>query len=159
MESGGYLEDEDKNNSYRNKMNKFMEYYSSPEKTQELSEYVHMNLNLIYTKMLSEMRIKLDIKPDMKNSDGYVSLMISLCGFMFGEMLYNLAGISQATDMKFSNIISKTTINFLLDLLVGNNPLNGNIRTDVKEDLEGFKKYYFENIEEIRKNIDALPKG
>jgi hypothetical protein len=139
-------------------MDKFTAYHNTEEKIKELSEYVHINFKLIQTKMISEMRRKLDINPDMQNSEGYVSLMVSLYGRMFNEMVYSLAGICQATNMKACDIIPIDTLKVLLDLLEGKNPLNGRLRTDVKEDLEGFKKYYLENIDELRKNIYALPK-
>lgn len=136
---------------------KFAEYYNKPEKTKELSEYVHLNFKLIQTKMISEMRRKLDIEPDMSNKDGYVSLMCSLYGRMFNEMVYGLSGICQSVNMKFDEIIPKDTRLILIDLMSGHNPLKGNIRTDVPDDLEKFKEFYLENIDELRKNIGALP--
>ncbi len=139
-------------------MDKFAAYHNTDEKIQELSEYVHLNFKLIQTKMISEMRRKLDINPDMGNSEGYVSLMVSIYGRMLNEMVYALSGICQATNTKASDIVPIATLKIFLDLLEGKNPLNGRIRTDVKEDLDGFKKYYLENIEELRKNTDALPK-
>lgn len=39
-----------------------------------------------------------------------------------------------------------------------NGQMKGRLRTDVKEDLEGFKKYYLENIESLREEKEALPK-
>ena len=138
-------------------MDKFAEYYNTEEKIKDLSEYVHMNFKLIQTKMISEMRRKLDITPDMQNSDGYISLMVSLYGRMFNEMVYSLAGISQSTNTEVSKIIPETTLKVFLDIWEGKNPLNGRMRNDVKEDLEGFKKYYLENIEELRKVDSALP--
>ncbi len=137
---------------------KFSEYYNSEEKIKELSEYVHLNFKLIHTKMVSEMRRKLDIHPDLENSDGYVSLMVSLYGRMFNEMVYGLVGISQSQNVKVSEIIPHTTIKVFLDLYEGKNPLHGRLRTDVQEDLEGFKKYYLENIEQLREEKEALPK-
>ena len=104
------------------------------------------------------MRRKLDINPDMSNQDGYVSLMVSLYGRMFNEMVYGLAGMSQSTNVKASEIIPNTTLKVFLDLYEGKNPLNGRMRTDVKEDLEGFKKYYLENIEALREVKEALPR-
>lgn len=138
-------------------MDKFAKYYSDEKKIRELSEYVHLNFKLIQTKMISEMRRKLDVTPDMQNSDGYVSLMVSLYGRMFNEMVYSLAGISQAINTKVSEIIPQETLKVFLDLWEGKNPLNGRIRTDVKEDLEGFKKYYLENIDALREVKEALP--
>lgn len=137
---------------------KFAEYYNTPEKIQELSEYVHLNFRLIQTKMLSEMRRKLDITPDLENTEGYVSLMLSLYGRMFNEMTYGLCGICQSSETKVSDIIPETTLKIFLDLWEGKNPLNGRLRTDVKDDLVGFKKYYLENIDELRSNKEALPK-
>jgi hypothetical protein len=137
---------------------KFAQYYDSEEKIQELSEYVHLNFKLIQTKMISEMRRKLDINPDMENSEGYVSLMVTLYGRMFNEVIYSLMGICQATSMKASEIIPTDTLIIFMDLWEGKNPLQGRIRNDVKEDLEGFKKYYLANIDELRKNIETLPK-
>jgi hypothetical protein len=137
---------------------KFVDYYSNEKKIREFSEYVHVNFKLIHTKMLSEMRRKLDITADLTNSDGYLSLMVSLYGRMFNELVYGLAGISQNTKALVHEIIPKATLKILLDLYEGKNPLEGRIRTDVKEDLEGFKKYYLENIDELRKEKEALPK-
>jgi len=137
---------------------KFAKYYSNEEKIKELSEYIHINFKLILSKMLSEMRRKHDITPDLINSDGYLSLMVSLHGRMFNEMVYSLAGISQSTKIKVSDIIPETTLKVFLDLYEGKNPLNGRMRTDVKEDLEGFKKYYLDNIDSLREVKEALPK-
>lgn len=137
---------------------KFAEYYNSPEKIEELSQYVHENFKLIHTKMISEMRRKLNITPDMQNFDGYVSLMVSLSGRMFNEMVYSLAGISQSTRTNVSEIIPDMTLKILLDLWEGKNFLDGRMRSDVKEDLEGFKKYYLDNIDALRSIEEALPK-
>lgn|SRR5574338_199514 len=136
---------------------KFVKYYQSEEKIKELSQYVHENFKLIHTKMLSEMRRKLDINADMTNSEGYASLMVSLYGRMFNELVYGLAGISQSTGVKAADIIPAATIKIFLDLYEGKNPLNGRLRNDVKDNLEGFKKYYLENIDELRDCKTALP--
>jgi len=137
---------------------KFAEYYGKEYRMRELSEYVHLNFKLIHTKMISELRRKLDVTPDMNNSDGYVSLMVSLYGRMFNELVYGLSGISQSTGVSVSEIIPQSTIKVFLDLYEGKNPLNGRLRTDVKEDLEEFKKYYIENIDQLRNVKEALPK-
>ena len=137
---------------------KIAEYYNNDEKIKELSEYVHLNFKLIFTKMLSEMRRKLDITPDMNNSEGYVSLILTLQGRMFNEMVYSLAGVIQTTNAEVSEIIPPLTLKILLNLYEGKNYLEGRPRTDVKEDLEYFKKYYLENIDELRNNTAALPK-
>ncbi len=139
-------------------MDKFAEYYHNEENQRELSEYVHMNFKLIHTKMISELRRKLHITPDIKNSDGYLSLMVSLYGRMVNELVYGLAAISQSTNTPVSTIIPATTLKVFLDLYEGKNPLNGRMRSDVKEDLDAFKKYYLENIEDIRKVKEAIPK-
>ncbi len=139
-------------------MDKFAKYYDNEDKIQELSEYVHQNFKLIETKMISEMRRKLDIEPNMDNHDGYVSLMVSLNGRMFNEMVYSLSGICQSVNIKASQIIPETTLKIFLDLWEGKNVLNGRLRDDVKNDLEGFKKYYLENINQLRENKNALPK-
>jgi hypothetical protein len=138
---------------------KFAKYYlNNPERIKELSHYVHLNFQLIHTKMISEMRRKLDISADLQNSDGFVSLILSLHGRIFNEMVYSLSSICQSTKMKASDIIPKETVEIFLNLLEGKNPLNGGPRSDVKYDLEGVKKYYAENIDELRGNIEALPK-
>jgi len=137
---------------------KFVEYYNSEEKIKQLSEYVHLNFKLIHTKMISEMRRKLDISQEMDNRDGYLSLIVSLYGRMFNELVYGLAGITQSTGAKTCDLIPKETLKVFLDLYEGKNPLNGRIRTDVKEDIEGFKKYYLENIGQLRDVKEALPK-
>lgn len=140
-------------------MDKFVKFYeNNEEKNSELSEYVHQNFKLIMTKMTSEMRRMLDIIPDLRNSDGYLSLILSLQGRMFNEMIYSLCGVCQSTNEKLINIISKKTLLIFLDLLQEKNVLNGLSRTDVPEDLENFKKYYMPQINELRKNIEALPK-
>lgn len=136
---------------------KFVQYYQSEERVKELSEYVHLNFKFIHTKMISELRRKLDITPDMNNSDGYVSLMVSLFGRMFNEMVYSLAGICRSTNMRAEDIIPKMTVKIFLDIYEGKNPIEGRIRTDVKEDLEGFKKYYLENIDELRSHSELDP--
>lgn len=139
-------------------MDKFAAYYNSEERIQELSEYVHQNFKLISTKMISEMRRMLDIEPNLTNSDGYVSLMVSLQGRMFNEMVYSIAGHCQYMGMSFTQIIPKTTIDILLNLIEGKNPLGGEPRTDVKHDLEGFKEYYKSQIDKLREVVEALPK-
>lgn len=108
--------------------------------------------------MVSEMRRKLDITPDLSNTDGYASLFVSLYGRMFNELVYGLCGYCQSLNLKGSDIIPDTTLKILLDLYIGKNALNGRIRTDVKEDLEGFKKYYLDHIDDLRKNEEARPK-
>ena len=139
-------------------MDKFAAYYNSPEMIQELSQYVHENFKLISTKMISELRQKLGIAPSMDNSEGYVSLMLSLQGRLFNEMVYSSAGICQSTGCKFVEMIPPLTIEILFQLIKGENPLNGKIRTDVKDDLKGFQDYYQSQIEDLRKAIAALPK-
>ena len=143
---------------YSATMDKFVAYYNSPEKIEELSQYVHENFKLISTKMISEMRRKLDINPSMDNSDGYVSLMLSLQGRLFNEMVYSIAGACQSTGCKFVEMIPPITIEILFTLIKGENPLNGKMRTDITEDLTGFKVYYQSQIEYLRSVIAALPK-
>jgi hypothetical protein len=101
---------------------------------------------------------KLDIQINMNNSDGYLSLMVSLFGRMFNELVYSLAGVCQSLNIKASEIISELTMKILLDLFEGKNPLNGRLRTDVKEDLQGFKKYYLDHIDDLRNIDECLPK-
>lgn len=137
---------------------KFAEYYAPPQKQQELSEYVHQNHKIIMTKMLSEMRRMLDIEPEMTNKDGYLSLMVSLEGRMFNEIVYSLCGLCQSINMKASDIIPISTLDILLSLLKGINPLKGKIRCDVKDDKEKFKEAYLECIDELRAIKEALPK-
>lgn len=139
-------------------MDKFANYYKDEDKIQELSEYVHLNFKLIHTKMLSEMRRKLDIAPDMTNQEGYLSLMISLYGRMFNEMIYSLAGFCQSLEISLDKIIPITSLKIFMDLWEGNNPLKGRLRSDVKDDIKGFHKYYCENIEKLREDKNALPK-
>ncbi len=137
---------------------KFLEYYSSDEKIKEMSEYVHLNFRLIMTKMQSEMRRKLKIEPDLQNKDGYVSLMCSLQGRLFNEMVYSLCGLCQSMNTEFNEIIPKETILILLDLMKGDNPLNGNPRNDIPENKEKFNEYYLSQIVALRSEISALPK-
>lgn len=137
---------------------KFADYYNTEERIQELSQYVHENMKVISTKMISEMRRKLDITPEMQNTDGYVSLLVSLQGRMFNELVYGLSAICQNLNMKVHEIVPIQTLNILLKLLKDENPLNGLPRNDVKSDPEWVKKYYEPVIEELRSIVEALPK-
>ena len=137
---------------------KFAEYYKSEERQADLSQYVHENFKIILSKMLSEMRRKLDIPPDMENTDGYVSLMVSLHGRMFNEMVYSLAGVCQATKMNASEIIPISSLDILISLLRGVNPLAGEIRNDIRNEPDKFKKLYLECIDELREIREGLPK-
>ncbi len=140
-------------------MDKFLEYYKDPERLQELSQYVHENFKLIQTKMMSEMRRKLDIDPSMDNSTGYLSLICTLYGRMVNEVVYALCALSQSCKVPGDQIIPQHSFKMLLDLYEGKNVLEGRLRTDVKEDIIGFRKYYLENIDELRSYAEALPKG
>jgi len=138
---------------------KFAEYCSSPEKIKELSDYVHLNFHLIQTKMVSEMRRKLDITPDLENTDGYGSLCISLYGRMFNELVYGLAGMCQTFNIKGHEVIPIMTAEILFMLLKGENPLGGKMRTDLQHiSKEEKEAYYLANIEKIRAVREALPK-
>lgn len=137
---------------------KFAEYYSNSDRISELSEYVHQNFKLIQTKMISEMRRKLDITPDLTNPDGYASLMASLHGRMFNEMVYATAGVLQCLNLNLTQLLPPLTLSMILDMMMGINPLGGKLRNDIPNDLEGFKVYYQKNIDELRKVVEALPK-
>jgi len=137
---------------------KFAEYYSSKERQEELSQYVHENFKIIQSKMISEIRRKLDITPDMENTDGYVSLMVSLHGRMFNEMVYSLCGMCQSTRTKATEIIPIQTIDVLICILNDVNPLKGEIRSDVRNEPDKFKKLYLECINELREIKEGLPK-
>lgn len=138
-------------------MNKFHKYYDTSEKIKEISLYVHNNFKLIMTKMLSEMRRKLDIESEISNEEGYLDLAVSLQGRLFNEMVYSLAGVCQSTNLNFKDIIPKQTILILLDLMNGKNYLEGNQREDVPKDLKGFFEYYQKEVEDLRKVLEALP--
>ena len=137
---------------------KFAEYYNTDERIEELSEYVHQNMKIIGTKMISEMRRKLDLTPDLTNSDGYVSLMVSLLGRMLNEEIYSLCGYCQTFNLQVSDIIPIQTLRMLVSLLQNKNPLKGLPRDDIKENKAEFEKMYFECIEELRSVVEALPK-
>ena len=140
-------------------MDKFAAHFNTPEKIEELSTYVHLNFHLIQTKMVSEMRRKLDLTPDLVNSDGYVSLMVSLYGRMFNELTYGLAGMCQTFKLKLPEIVPPATIDILFQLIQGNNPLGGKIRKDLNHiSKEERDAYYLRHIQELRRNLDALPK-
>lgn len=109
------------------------------------------------TKMLSEMRRKLDIESEISNEEGYLDLAVSLQGRLFNEMVYSLAGVCQSTNLNFKDIIPKQTILILLDLMNGKNYLEGNQREDVPKDLKGFFEYYQKEVEDLRKVLEALP--
>lgn len=137
---------------------KFAEYYSTEEKIQELSQYVHENMKIIGTKMLSEMRRKLDLTPDLTNKDGYVSLMVSLIGRIFDEEIYSLCGYCQSLKLDVKEVIPLVSLRMLVSLLEGKNPLNGLPRDDIREDRENFERMYKECISYIRSVVEALPK-
>jgi hypothetical protein len=137
---------------------KFADYYNTPERIDELSEYVHQNFCIIQTKMISEMRRKLDITADRDNIDGYSSLMISLYGRMFNEMVYGLCGFCQTYRMHPKQIVPIVTMKILLNLFEGQNPLNGLPRDDVKSNRDDFVNMYNDCIDDLRSVIEALPK-
>jgi hypothetical protein len=138
-------------------MDKFTKYYSDPKKVEEMSDYVHLNFRLIMTKMVSEMRRKLDVKPDKENSEGYMSLLASLQARLMNEMVYSMAGLCQTLNMKLTDILPPMTLIWILEMMKGVNPLNDALRQD-GVDLDTFNKYYLENIEQLRKDVEALPK-
>ncbi len=138
-------------------MDKFAEYFKDEKRVKELSEYVHKNFHLIATKMTSEMRRKLDIKPDLENSEGYVSLMVTLYGRMFNELVYSLCGICQAFNLELKHILPIDTIRIFKNLLDGKNELNGLPRKDVNSTKHQKEDYYLEYIDFIRKVEEALP--
>ncbi len=139
-------------------VDKFAQYYSTEERIEELSEYVHLNFKVICTKMISEMRRELDITPDQENKDGYLSLQASIFGRMFNEMVYSMCGVCQCLRMKITEIVPALTLMIIFDLIEGKNPLKGAMRSDVKHDLKKFQKYYDENIDNLRSIVEALPK-
>lgn len=140
-------------------MDKFVAYYNTPERLEELSDYVHLNFHLIQTKMVSEMRRKLNITPDLENSDGYGSLSASLYFRMFNEIMYGMAGMCQAFDLKFNEVVAPSTMEILFMLMKGENPLGGKLRTDLNHiSQERRNTYYLTYIDELRKNLEALPK-
>lgn len=136
---------------------KFTSYYSNEKRIEELSDYVHLNFRLIMTKMQSEMRRKLDIEPNKTNEGGYYSLMCSLQGRLFNEMVYSLCGICQGLDMKFTDVIPENTVRILLELMANENPLKGKHREGMVSQ-EAFNQYYLKEIDDLRKNLEALPK-
>lgn len=136
---------------------KFAQYQNTEEKRDQFSEYVHLNFRLIWVKMLSEMRRKLDITPNSKNEEGYSSLMVSIQGRLFNEMVYVLAGICQSLRLDAREILPPATQRIILQLLNGENPLNGEIVTEVVSK-EEFNKYYLANIDRLREDKSCLPK-
>ena len=136
-------------------IDKFASYYNTEEKVAELSEYVHINMKIIYTKMISEIRKKLDIEPELTNRDGYISLVVSLQGFIFNECVYSLAAICQSVDMKFDQIVPMRTLEILLSLLKGDDPLKGKPRDDVPHDKQKFHQEYMKCIKELRSHKEG----
>lgn len=137
---------------------KFAAYYNTEERIEELSQYVHENFKVIHTKMCSEMRRKLDLTADLQNTDGYVSLSVTLYARMFHELVYGLSGMCQCFKMEASQIISLPTLHVLLKLLQNENPLNGFPRSDIKHDPHWYEKYYEPVIDELRSVVEALPR-
>lgn len=137
---------------------KFKEYYSNEDRIVDFSEYVHLNMKLIMTKMVSEMRRKLDISPDMQNSEGYVSLMVSLYGRIFNEVVYSTCGLCESAKINLTQMLPPLTLSMILDLMMGVNPLNGKLRDDIPNDLPKFQRFYEKNIRTLRQAIEALPK-
>lgn len=136
---------------------KFAEYFK--HRQEDLSEYVHMNHRLIITKMLSEMRRKLEIEPDLQNKDGYVSLMVSLQVRLLNECIYALVGYCEAFKLKFTDIIPITTIELLFRLIEGKTTVNADtLHLLPKIPKEKMEEYYLSNIEDLRKVIQELPK-
>jgi hypothetical protein len=139
-------------------MDKFAEYFkNNPDKIEDLSEYVHINMKIIMTKMTSEMRRELEIIPNHTNTEGYVSLMTSIYGRMFNEMIYGMSAFCQAYKLKATDIIPIATIDILIGLLKDSNPLKGEGRADVPDNLRKFEEMYVECIDELRAVKEALP--
>jgi hypothetical protein len=134
---------------------KFKERYSQDHQVKELAQYVHENFKLIIAKMASEMAKKLDIKGDRQNSEGYVSMVITIQGALFNEMVVSLCSTCQALNLEAFEIVPAYTVQILADLLEGNNPLHGGERTDVVNDIEGFRKYYDTHIQRLRESAEA----
>ncbi len=139
---------------------KFAEYYDygkNQKRVDELSDYVHLNMKMIATKMQSEMRRELDIKPDLENSEGYVSLMVSLYGRMFNEIVYCLSGLCLGSKIKLQELIPQETLIILFNLLEGKYPTTEELMARTKITKEEFNEYYLKNIDSLRKNIETLP--
>lgn len=144
--------------------NKFTEYYSTEEKIAEMSEYVHFNYKMIMTKMQSETRRKLDIAPSGNNDEGYYDLMLSLSARMFNEMVYSACGICKSCDMKITDLLPPHTLILLLKLLKNEDAslseefINWAAKCGTAEEKHKFEEFYVKEIEEIRSNLEALPK-
>jgi len=136
---------------------KFANYCNTEERIKELSDYVHLNCKMIIVKMVSEMRRKLDIEPDRENKEGYVSLQLSIIGRMFNELVYALYAACHSHNMHFLDIVPRSTCAILMDLIQGKDTFDEGKLPDINKDLEKFNKYYLSQIDELRKNLEALP--
>ncbi len=133
-------------------------YWAHKDKNEEaFSQYVHENVKIIITKMMSEMRRKLHLTPGHTNEDGYLSMLVSIQGRVFNECVYSLMAICQSLNMKLSDIVPLQTIGLIVDMMEGKNPLEGRIRSDVKEDKAKFQESYQECIDKLRACVEALP--
>lgn len=138
-------------------MNKFEEYMKNNE--ENLSKYVHFNVKLIATKMISEMSRKLDVYTTPHEQEDFFSLMISLHGRMFNEIIYALSGFSENFNLKFYEIISPLTLKLLFSLMKEEKiDLNEIKDTQLSVNSQEFKDFYEKNIEEITSFKEALPK-
>jgi hypothetical protein len=100
------------------------EYYSTQEKASELTQYIHENYKLIMTKMLSEMRRKLDIDT---GTNEYYTLMVGLMSRFFHEITMAMAGVCQSVGVQGSDFIHPDSLKIFLDVYEGKDVLNGRI--------------------------------
>jgi hypothetical protein len=60
--------------------------------------------------------------------------------------------------MQLTDIVPPLTLMMLLDLIGGENPLKGALRSDVENNPEAFNKFYLKNVDTLREVIEALPR-
>lgn len=143
---------------------KLHDFFATQENVDALSKYVELNFNMIMTKMQSEMRRKHEIPPENTNENGYYDLLVTLYSCMFSEMVIAFSGICRSTDAKFIDCIPKNVLLSLLDLLQAKtlDPVIPEIlkmrRENMAKDRETFNDYYISQIDELRNNLEALPK-
>lgn len=117
--------------------------------------YTHQNFKLIVVKIVSEMRRKLDITPDIHNRS-YVTLQIEILMALFQESFMELCGILQTFNVQSSQITDKDFMIMLKTFVNGKNPFAGIPRESIDE-FEDFHKFYNEHVNALRENEDALP--
>jgi hypothetical protein len=103
---------------------KFAEYYSTPEHNKELYTFIHERIFIAIQLISEEISKKLDIKDKTSNSDGFVSLQMSIVVGMFIQSVQALCGSCKALQINGKDVVPKDALEALINLSQGKNLLD-----------------------------------